>query len=182
MEPCPTPLLVSVGHFTIRSLPVAASLKVREFLVAGIEHFVDLDGDMSHDCFAEAANAKIPFLDRDVHLCDKSTITSVHLDEAMQTKLVHNETLGYFLARTFLFLLKVGVDTNKVRSRQHLPNEIPHYASDCWGTELLTSYGEIQCGGGNNRSAYDLINHSRATGISLVAKEIFDKPLEITAW
>ena len=48
--------------------------------------------------------------------------------------------MGYFLGRVYLFLLKVGVDPKKIRFRQHMFNEMAHYACDCWDAELLTSY------------------------------------------
>ena len=54
--------------------------------------------------------------------------------------LVANETLGYYLGRIHLFLLKVGVDQGKLRVRQHLGNEMAHYATDCWDAECKTSY------------------------------------------
>lgn len=40
-----------------------------------------------------------------------------------------NETLGYFLARTFLFLTKIGIDPQRLRCRQHMANEMAHYAA-----------------------------------------------------
>ena len=55
-------------------------------------------------------------------------------------KLIANETLGYFMARIFLFLTKVGVDPKKLRFRQHMSNEMAHYAKDCWDAECKTSY------------------------------------------
>lgn len=48
--------------------------------------------------------------------------------------------MGYFLGRVYLFLLKVGADPKKIRFRQHMFNEMAHYACDCWDAELLTSY------------------------------------------
>ena len=35
---------------------------------------------------------------------------------------------------------KVGVDEKKLRFRQHLDNEMAHYACDCWDAECHTSY------------------------------------------
>ena len=55
-------------------------------------------------------------------------------------KLIDNETLGYFMARIYLFLLKVGVDPKRLRFRQHMSNEMAHYACDCWDAECKTSY------------------------------------------
>ena len=54
--------------------------------------------------------------------------------------LIANETVGYYLGRIFLFMKKVGVDEKKLRFRQHLENEMAHYACDCWDAECHTSY------------------------------------------
>lgn len=39
-----------------------------------------------------------------------------------------------------MFLIKSGVDPIKLRFRQHMSNEMAHYACDCWDAECLTSY------------------------------------------
>jgi glycyl-tRNA synthetase (class II) len=54
--------------------------------------------------------------------------------------MVNNETLGYFLARINLFLTKIGIKVERLRFRQHLKNEMAHYACDCWDAEIQTSY------------------------------------------
>ena len=54
--------------------------------------------------------------------------------------MIANQTLGYFMARIYLFLVKVGVDPKKLRFRQHMNNEMAHYACDCWDAECKTSY------------------------------------------
>ena len=46
--------------------------------------------------------------------------------------LVANETLGYYIGRIHLFMMKIGVDPLRIRFRQHLRNEMAHYACDCW--------------------------------------------------
>ena len=53
------------------------------------------------------------------------------MGEAVKEGVVNNETLGYFMARTYLFLLRVGIAPEKMRFRQHLLTEMAHYASDC---------------------------------------------------
>jgi glycyl-tRNA synthetase len=53
---------------------------------------------------------------------------------------VANATLGYFIARIQNFLIKCGVDPKRLRFRQHMANEMAHYAQDCWDAECLTSY------------------------------------------
>lgn len=162
--------------------PRSGLLRVREFLMAEVEHFVDPEGDKKHDRFDEVADIELPFLDRDTQLSGKTTIATMSIGKAVETKLVDNETLGYFLARIYLFLLKVGADGRRLRFRQHLLNEMAHYACDCWDAELLTSYGWIECVGCADRSAYDLSVHSKATGTPLVVKEARLEPLEVVEW
>jgi glycyl-tRNA synthetase len=66
-------------------------------------------------------------------------VATTPIGKAVEQGIVDNETLGYFLARIQLFLLKIGVDKSKIRFRQHMRNEMAHYATDCWDVELLTS-------------------------------------------
>ena len=54
--------------------------------------------------------------------------------------LINNETLGYFMARTHLFLVRCGIKPHLIRFRQHLKNEMAHYAKDCWDAEVCMSY------------------------------------------
>lgn len=74
--------------------------------------------------------------------------------------IVNNETLGYFIGRVYLFLTRLGIDKDRLRFRQHLANEMAHYAADCWDAEIESSYGWIECVGIADRSAYDLRAHS----------------------
>ncbi|OAA45374.1 glycyl-tRNA synthetase 1 [Metarhizium rileyi] len=153
-----------------------------EFLMAEIEHFVDPESSKTYDRFNEVAGIELPFLDKNTQLSGKTAISTMSIGKAVEMRLVDNETLGYFLARVYLFLLKIGADSRKVRFRQHLDNEMAHYACDCWDAELLTSYGWIECVGCADRSAYDLTVHSRETGIPLTVKEARVTPLKVTEW
>lgn len=36
--------------------------------------------------------------------------------------------LGYYMARCYLFMIAVGVDPARLRFRQHMSNEMAHYA------------------------------------------------------
>ena len=98
------------------------------------------------------------------------------IGEAVESGLVANQTLGYFMARIHLFLLKVGTDSGRLRFRQHLSNEMAHYATDCWDAELLTSYGWIECVGCADRSCFDLNAHAIATKNSVSAKRLLPAP------
>ena len=162
--------------------PRAGLLRVREFLMAEIEHYVDPESGKKHSRFDEVKDIELSLLNREVQSSGKADIQKMTIGKAVETGLVDNETLGYFLARIQLFLLKLGVDPSKLRFRQHMANEMAHYASDCWDAELETSYGWIECAGCADRSAYDLTVHKNKTGAPLVVREPRSEPLKVEEW
>ncbi|VDK72706.1 unnamed protein product [Cylicostephanus goldi] len=83
------------------------------------------------------------------------------------------------MARTHMYLVKVGVDPRRLRFRQHLGNEMAHYAQDCWDAEILTSYGWIECVGNADRSCYDLTQHSKTTNVKLTAEKKLSEPKSV---
>ena len=86
------------------------------------------------------------------------------------------------MARINQFLLKIGIKREKLRFRQHMDNEMAHYACDCWDAEIKTSYGWIECVGCADRSAYDLTVHSVRTKEKLVVREQLAEPLTVEKW
>ncbi|KAK3997282.1 putative glycyl-tRNA synthetase [Cladorrhinum sp. PSN332] len=162
--------------------PRAGLLRVREFLMAEIEHFVDPEGHKKHARFHEVENIELAFLDRHTQLSGSTTVKRQTIGQAVKEGLVDNETLGYFLARIHLFLKKIGIDQTKIRFRQHMANEMAHYACDCWDAELLTSSGWVECVGCADRSAYDLSVHAKKTGAPLVVRAQLDEPKSYEEW
>ncbi|KAI4213736.1 MAG: hypothetical protein LQ351_003702 [Letrouitia transgressa] len=162
--------------------PRSGLLRVREFLMAEIEHYVDPEGGKKHPRFDEVAGVELALLDRKVQLGGSTKVTKMTVGEAVITGTIDSETLGYFVARIHLFLVRLGADPNKIRFRQHMANEMAHYAADCWDAELLTSYGWIECVGCADRSAYDLTVHTKKTGAPLYVRETRSEPLKIEEW
>jgi glycyl-tRNA synthetase len=98
--------------------------------------------------------------------------------EALDQGILQNETLAYFLARTYQFLLDVGINPSGIRFRQHRSNEMAHYANDCWDAEIETSYGWIEVAGHSDRSAFDLTKHQEKTKIELMAARPLKTPIQ----
>ncbi|CCE61320.1 hypothetical protein TPHA_0A02380 [Tetrapisispora phaffii CBS 4417] len=161
--------------------PRAGLLRVREFLMAEIEHFLD-PLDKSHPKFEEVKHIKLSFLPREVQEAGSTEPVVKTIGEAVESKMVDNETLGYFISRIYQFLTTIGVDETKLRFRQHMGNEMAHYATDCWDAELKTSYGWIECVGCADRSAYDLTVHANKTKEKLVVRQKLETPVEVTQW
>lgn len=158
--------------------PRSGLIRVREFTMAEIEYFLD-PSDKSHSKFDSVKDLKLNLHSADAQMDGKSP-ELVALGDAVKQKLIANETLAYFMARIHLFLVKVGVDPLRLKFRQHMKNEMAHYACDCWDAECLTSYGWIECVGCADRSCYDLEQHTKATGVKLVAEKELPTPKEVT--
>ncbi|KAI3780914.1 hypothetical protein L2E82_10907 [Cichorium intybus] len=157
--------------------PRKGLLRVREFTLAEIEHFVDPD-DKSHPKYSEVSKLEFLVFPRDLQMSGQSA-KKLCLDEAVSKGIVNNQTLAYFIGRVYLFLTRLGIDEKRLRFRKHLPNEMAHYAVDCWDAEIESSYGWIECVGIADRSTYDLHAHTDKSGVALVAQEKFEKPKEV---
>lgn len=162
--------------------PRAGLLRVREFLMAEIEHFVDPESGKKHFRFHEVQDIELVLLDKHTQSAGSTKVITKTIGQAVKEGIVDNETLGYFLARIHLFLKRIGIDQSKIRFRQHMANEMAHYACDCWDAELLTTSGWIECVGCADRSAYDLSVHAKKTGAPLVVRQRRDKPRIFDEW
>lgn len=162
--------------------PQSGLLRVREFLMAEIEHYVDPKGGKTHPRFDEVKDIELALLDRKEQLEGQTNVKKMAIGKAVSTGFVDSESLGYFMARIHLFLIRLGIDSEKLRFRQHMANEMAHYAADCWDAELFTTFGWIECVGCADRSAYDLSVHAKKTGSPLVVRENLAEPLKIEEW
>lgn len=155
--------------------PKAGLLRVREFTQAEIEHFCD-PGNKDHPKFASVAHLEPLLYSRELQMSEEKKPKRMRLGDAVKQGIIANETLAYFIGRTHLFFLAIGMNPEKVRFRQHLQHEMAHYAEDCWDGEVETSYGWVECCGLADRSAYDLTAHEKMSKVDLKAFERFDEP------
>ncbi|CAH2281929.1 glycine--tRNA ligase [Pelobates cultripes] len=152
--------------------PRSGLIRVREFTMAEIEHFVD-PNEKQHPKFENVADLNILLYSSQAQLSGESA-TKMRLGSAVEQGVINNSVLGYFVGRIYQYLVRVGISPEKLRFRQHMENEMAHYACDCWDAEAKTSYGWIEIVGCADRSCYDLSCHARATKVPLVA----EKPLK----
>ncbi|NXS76087.1 GARS ligase, partial [Pandion haliaetus] len=155
--------------------PRSGLIRVREFTMAEIEHFVD-PSEKNHPKFQNVADLNIVLYSSKAQVSGQSAHV-MRLGDAVQQGVINNSVLGYFIGRIYLFLTKVGVSPEKLRFRQHMENEMAHYACDCWDAESKTSYGWIEIVGCADRSCYDLSCHARATKVPLIAEKPLKEPI-----
>ena len=150
--------------------PNKGLLRVREFTMAEIEHFCHPDRK-DHPKFVNVKSVKMSLLTADTQVSGSKALKECTIGEAVKQGMVDNETLGYYMARVFLFLTKIGIAPSRLRFRQHMSTEMAHYANDCWDAEIHTSFGWIECVGNADRSCYDLTRHTEVTGEKLCVRE-----------
>jgi glycyl-tRNA synthetase len=156
--------------------PAKGLTRQREFTQAEIEYFVNPESK-AHPKFKDVADLRVSLFHSDEQLAAKDA-TVMRMGDAVSQGKIDNETLGYYMARTYMFLTSVGIREEHLRFRQHLPTEMAHYAKDCWDAEIFTSYGWLECVGIADRSCFDLNAHAEATRTDLQYKEQLEKPIE----
>ncbi len=160
--------VVQVGKgFRNEVSPRQSLYRMREFAMAEAEIFFDPE-DKTHPRFDEVADDTLTVIPADA---DEQMAT---VGSLLDSGIIGNQALAYYIALTRRFLLAVGIADQKLRFRQHEPDEMAHYASDCWDAEILTALGWIECVGIADRTAYDLSAHMEATGEDMTAFRRYD--------
>jgi len=148
--------------------PRQATIRLREFSMAEAEIFFD-PLDKKHPNFDKVK-------DKELYLFDNKKDMKLSLDKAIKTKVINNQALAYYMYLTQEFLLTAGVDPKKFRFRKHAPDELAHYATECWDAELFSErFGWIECVGIADRSAYDLNAHIESSGTDMYAQRKYDE-------
>ena len=158
--------------------PRAGLIRQREFTQAEIEWFCKPGKEKPHPKFVNVAPLALQFRSQAVQMEAREAETMT-IGDAVAQGIIANETLGYFIGRTFQFLVRAGCSAEHIRFRQHLANEMAHYAADCWDAEIEMSLGWVECVGIADRSAYDLTCHGEATKTSLTASADLETPITV---
>ncbi|MCK7468233.1 MAG: hypothetical protein MZU91_08990 [Desulfosudis oleivorans] len=81
----------------------------------------------------------------------------------MTTALSPTNTSPTTLPSPIDLLVTIGIKPDRLRFRQHLPDERAHYATDCWDAEIRSErFGWVETVGLADRTDYDLKAHARA--------------------
>ncbi len=162
--------------------PRQGMIRQREFNMAELEYFIDPDAPVD---LVEVVNSfyKIQLIPDPGN--GKTELIRTSIAEAIENGTIRHPVVGKFMLETYELMIKLGIDSQRIRFRQHEQDEMAHYASDCWDCEIHGSYGWIECVGIAHRGCYDLDAHSKAsTSSDLKAWREFDEPITIdeTRW
>ncbi|MBR2255216.1 MAG: glycine--tRNA ligase [Candidatus Methanomethylophilaceae archaeon] len=154
--------------------PRQGMIRMREFNQMEVELFVDPE-DKDWARFPDIAGEYIDLLPN----TGDETIR-ITVGEAVEKGIIANKVLAYFVYTTKQLLTRLGIDPARLRFRQHLQDEMAHYAADCWDAEVLLSYGWTEITGIADRGCWDLSRHAEFSGTELKHFKRFDEPREVT--
>ena len=165
---------VQIGRgFRNEIAPRQGIVRLREFNMAEAEVFVDPEKKSKHPGFAEVGDEMLTLLPAG------QTAVKRPLKEAVADGTIANESVAYYMALTRRYLVEAGVDPARLRFRQHTPDEMAHYAADCWDAEVELSFGWTEAVGIADRTCYDLEAHMKASGQDLRAFARYEKPVTV---
>jgi len=143
--------------------PRQGMIRLREFTQAEAEIFVHPAGKV-HPAFSRYAAYRVPLFGIAQQEANQPPVVC-RMDEAVRDGTVANQYVAYYLALTHELLVSIGVNPEKLRFRQHLPDERAHYAEDCWDAEIFSErFGWVETVGIADRTDYDLRAHERQSG------------------
>ncbi|MDD2637858.1 MAG: glycine--tRNA ligase, partial [Methanothrix sp.] len=156
--------------------PRQGVIRLREFTQAEAEIFIN-PKDKGHPRFGEVADLVMTLYSKEGQ--ERGETVEMTVGDAVARGIIAHETLAYYVARTYQFLIEAGLSRERLRFRQHKDDEMAHYAADCWDAEaLLDRFGWIEIVGVADRTNYDLRSHMAQSGANLTVYLPFDEPIK----
>jgi len=150
--------------------PRQSVLRGREFTQAEGQIFIDPEIKNKWEKYEEIKNETLPFWD---HKSQKknSPINKITIEQAINKKFINSQAYAWCLYIAYMQFINFGIPKERIRIRQHLPDEKAFYADDAWDIEIkLNNYSWIEVCGVHDRTDYDLKQHSKHSNINLEAK------------
>jgi len=153
--------------------PRRSIVRVREFTQAELELFVDPEEDDPD--LSAVADVEVPLYSARAQQGDGGP-ERVTIGEAVERGVVEDEWIAYYLGVAARWFRSIGVDDERFRFRQHLPDELSHYAADCWDAESQLAGDWIELTGFAYRGAYDLSKHDEHSDERFTVFKQYDEP------
>jgi glycyl-tRNA synthetase len=159
--------------------PRQGIIRLREFTQAEAEIFID-PSIKTHPKFDNFADDILTLFSAKNQMNTRE-LEKINAKKAVEEGIISSEILTYQLCLAARFLSDLGIPSEVIRFRQHLPSEMAHYAIDCWDVEVLTDrFGWIEIIGIADRTDFDLKSHSIHSKEDLSVFIEYDEPKTIT--
>ena len=134
--------------------PRQSLLRLREFYQAEIEVFCNPNELDVLDKFSEIENTTL-------RIQNEQEVVTVTCKQAVESGIIPNKFVAYYLGLLSEFYEKTGIDMNKSRFRKLGEKEKAFYAEVAFDFEVETTIGWLELVACNYRSDYDLSSHAK---------------------
>jgi len=143
-------------------------IRGREFTQAEGQIFIDPLEKNNWEKYEEIKNVKLPFWDYKSQ-GKNLEIKEITIEEALKNKFINSQVYGWCIWLAYEQFRSFGIPKERIRLRQHHPDEKAFYAEDAWDIEIkLNSFNWTECCGVHDRTDYDLKQHSKHSKVELV--------------
>ncbi len=150
--------------------PRQSVLRSREFTQAEAQLFMDPKEKNSWPEYEKIKKEKLPlwnYKDQEKNI----SVKEISLEEAIKKKLIQTQAYAWCLWLAYAQFKNFGIPKERIRIRQHHPNEKAFYAEDAWDIEIkLNNYSWTEVCGVHDRTDYDLKQHSKFSNVKLEAQ------------
>jgi glycyl-tRNA synthetase len=158
--------------------PRQGLVRVREFTQAELEHFIDPEEDSPDIEKVKDVEMKLyPVSEQEK---DDGEYLFMSVEEAIEEEVIESEWIAYYLGYAKQWYESIGIDMDRFRFRQHLPDELAHYSTDCWDAESDIGDSDeedwLEISGYSYRGCYDLSKHNEYSEDDFTVFKEYDEP------
>lgn len=144
-------------------------LRMREFTQAEAQLFIHPEDKKTYEQFDAHAADIMPFWNWDAQKSGHA-VAPVSLQTALERGYFSTKAYGWSIRLAYTLFRNMGIPAERLRLRQHAPDEKAFYAADAWDVEIdMPSYGWTEVCGVHDRTNYDLTQHSKESKTELIA-------------
>ncbi|MEK6984644.1 MAG: glycine--tRNA ligase [Nanoarchaeota archaeon] len=152
--------------------------RMREFEQMEIEYFVHPEKQEECLFIDEVLDYELNVYSAEMQKNNKK-IEKMPIKKTLEKKIIKTQWHAYWLAVMHKWFVSLGANAEHFRIRQHVKDELSHYALDTWDLEYEFPFGWKELQGLSNRTDFDLkqhIEHSK-TDLSIFDEETKKKIL-----
>jgi glycyl-tRNA synthetase len=147
-------------------------LRCREFTQAEAQIFLFKEQKNTFERYDDIKHEKLPLWPWQSQE-NNTEPKSMSVYEAMEKGHFKNKAYAWAVYTAYSLFRNLGIPEDKLRLRQHFPDEKAFYAEDAWDIECkLNSFGWFELCGVHDRTNYDLTQHGKHSGKKL---ELFNE-------
>ena len=145
--------------------------RMREFELMEIEYFVHPEKYNECQFIEEVIDYELNILSEELQNHNKK-MEKMTVKKALDKKIIKTQWHAYWMVQMHRWFVSLGANPEHFRIRQHVKDELSHYALDTWDLEYEFPFGWKELQGFANRTDFDLKQHTEHSKTDL---SVFDE-------